>query len=130
SSDGGSASENLYSGYAEPYWVKLVREGSKFSGYVSSNGTTWTLVNLVNVSMGTNVYVGLCLSSSGYGASNTSTFSNVNVDAQDHSLPNGWSDQDMGSPSFAGSARYYDSNESPKFTFAVESSGQNVGGTR
>ncbi len=126
SSDGGNADMRGYSGYSAPCWVKLVRAGTSFTGYVSSNGTTWTLVRSVNVVMNQTIYVGLALSSSGYGSYNTSTLDNVNVTWKDSALPSGWSDQEVGTSSgIAGSARYYDDT----YTFAVEAAGQNVGGS-
>ena len=46
-----------------PYWVKLVRSGSVFSGYVSSDGVNWTLVGSSAISMASSVYVGLIVNS-------------------------------------------------------------------
>jgi len=42
-----------------PYWVRLVRSGSTLTGYVSTTGTTWTLVGSDTISMAASVYVGL-----------------------------------------------------------------------
>lgn len=42
-----------------PAWVRLVRTGSKFDGYISTDGQAWTLVGTWTVSMGSNVYLGL-----------------------------------------------------------------------
>jgi len=42
-----------------PYWVRLVRQGTTFSGYASANGTTWTLIGTDTIAMAASVYVGL-----------------------------------------------------------------------
>jgi hypothetical protein len=46
-----------------PYWVKIVRSGTTFTGYKSTDGTTWTSVGSATITMGTNVYVGLAVTS-------------------------------------------------------------------
>lgn len=46
-----------------PYWVKLVRSGNIFSGYVSANGVSWTLVGSDTINMVNTVYVGLAVTS-------------------------------------------------------------------
>jgi glucose/arabinose dehydrogenase/regulation of enolase protein 1 (concanavalin A-like superfamily) len=62
---------------AAPYWVKLTRSGNTFTGYSSSNGTTWTLVGSDTIAMAANVYVGLALTSHNNAALCTATFDNV-----------------------------------------------------
>src|SRR5207245_2835890 len=44
---------------AAPYWVKVNRTGNVFTGYVSSNGTTWTQVGSETISMSTSIFVGV-----------------------------------------------------------------------
>jgi regulation of enolase protein 1 (concanavalin A-like superfamily) len=46
-----------------PYWVKVVRSGTTLTGYQSVNGTTWTQVGSVSISMNANAYVGLAATS-------------------------------------------------------------------
>ncbi len=46
-----------------PYWVKLVRSGNLFTGYVSADGISWTLVGTDTVSMASSVLVGLAVTS-------------------------------------------------------------------
>ncbi|MBC8001234.1 MAG: hypothetical protein H7X97_01485 [Opitutaceae bacterium] len=46
-----------------PYWVKLVRSGSIFSGYESSDGERWTLIGSTNIAMKSETLVGLVTSS-------------------------------------------------------------------
>src|SRR6185369_11900606 len=38
---GGGSSQSQSTGLGAPYWVKLVRSGSSFRGYVSANGGAW-----------------------------------------------------------------------------------------
>ena len=60
---GGSSA--LFNGPSSPLpqWVRLVRAGTTFTGYTSSDGVNWTQVGQSNVTMGNTVYVGLLTSS-------------------------------------------------------------------
>jgi type II secretory pathway pseudopilin PulG len=60
-----------------PYWVKLTRVGNTLTGYESSNGSTWTLVGTDTVSMATNVYIGLCVTSHNDGTLCTAVIDNI-----------------------------------------------------
>jgi regulation of enolase protein 1 (concanavalin A-like superfamily) len=60
-----------------PEWLKLVRSGTTITGYTSNDGTTWTAVGNVTVSMASNVYIGLAVCSRTTSALNSSTFDNV-----------------------------------------------------
>ncbi len=64
---------------AAPYWVKLVRSGSTFTGYASSNGTSWTQVGSDTISMATNVYVGLALTAHNNSTLCTAVLDNVSA---------------------------------------------------
>lgn len=44
---------------AVPVWLKLVRSGSVFTAYGSSDGTTWTTISSSTIAMGSTIYVGL-----------------------------------------------------------------------
>src|SRR6202021_2565460 len=51
-----------------PYWVKVVRSGSTFAGYRSTDGVTWIQVGTsVTINMAQNYEVGLAV----FGGSNT-----------------------------------------------------------
>jgi hypothetical protein len=79
-----------------PYWVKLERDiAGNFSGYYSSNGTTWTPMawNPQNIVMGSNVYIGLALTAHNVGATCTAKFSNVTTTG---TVTGQWADQDIG----------------------------------
>jgi hypothetical protein len=50
-SDGNGTLDSQYSGGTATYpsWLKLVRTGTSYSGYYSTDGTTWNLVGTVNL---------------------------------------------------------------------------------
>lgn len=60
-STGGGA--NLVSGPANgpPGWVRISRSGNTFSGAGSTDGVNWTAIGSIDIPMGANVYVGLCV---------------------------------------------------------------------
>ena len=60
-----------------PGWVRLVREGSLFSAYRSTDGTTWSLVGTDTISMASTVYVGVAVTSHNTTARATATFTNL-----------------------------------------------------
>ena len=63
-----------------PYWVKLERDtAGNFNGYYSSDGVSWQAMawNPQRISMPTNVYIGLALTSHSSGVTCTAGFSNV-----------------------------------------------------
>jgi hypothetical protein len=82
-----------------PYWVKLERDiAGNFRGYYSSNGVTWQPMtwNPQYITMSSNVYVGLAVTSHNNNVTCEAKFSNVkmtgNVGPQ-------WTSQDIGIPS-------------------------------
>jgi RHS repeat-associated protein len=65
---------------ALPYWVKLVRSGSTFTGYTASDGVNWVQVGTTQtISMAQNVYVGLAASSDTTSSLSTATIDNVSI---------------------------------------------------
>ena len=62
-----------------PYWVKLVRTGDMFTGYLSADGKNWQRVDSVMIPMGKTIYVGLALTAHNNSALNSSLFDNVVV---------------------------------------------------
>jgi len=77
--DGSTASSTSGSGAPPNVWTRLVRTGSTISGYKSTNGTTWTLVNSRSITMATNIYIGLAVASGNATTLNESTFTNITV---------------------------------------------------
>jgi len=44
-----------------PIYLQVVRQGNKFSGYTSPNGSNWTLVGSATINMPENAYMGLAV---------------------------------------------------------------------
>jgi len=60
-------------------WLRLVRSGSTFTGYTSTNGTTWTFAFTATVSMSGCIYAGLFSESINANVTTTAVFDNVFV---------------------------------------------------
>jgi hypothetical protein len=73
----GTSTHTAGSAFAAPYWVKLKRTGNTLTGYESPNGTAWTQIGTDTVSMATNVYIGLCVTSHSDGALCTASIDSV-----------------------------------------------------
>ena len=71
-------------GVAAPYWVRVTRTGASnnvYTGYRSSNGTTWTQVGSVTMStIGQTALVGMAVTSHDAARSVTAAFSNVLIE--------------------------------------------------
>ncbi|MGB2717933.1 MAG: Ig-like domain-containing protein [Vicinamibacterales bacterium] len=65
-----------------PGWVRLVRSGSTFSGYESTDGTNWTLIGTETIDMPAGVYVGLAVTSHNTSMTSTATFTDVAITTQ------------------------------------------------
>ncbi|MCC6125341.1 MAG: cadherin domain-containing protein, partial [Pirellulales bacterium] len=78
-STGGSVGDVYGASVTAPYWIRLTRSGSTFTGEISTNGTTWTLVGTRTISMNTSVLIGLAVTSHNNGLLNTSTYTNVTL---------------------------------------------------
>jgi type II secretory pathway pseudopilin PulG len=76
---GGSTTFN-WPGYSEqaPCWLKVVRSGNTFSGYVSTDGSTWTQVgSSVTIALATDTYIGMAVCSANDGVLCTAVIDNV-----------------------------------------------------
>jgi len=63
-----------------PYWVKLSRSGNTFTGYVSADGTYWTQIGTSQtITMATNVFIGMAVSSQSIGSLVTASFDSVAI---------------------------------------------------
>lgn len=60
-------------------WVRLTRVGNTFTSFTSANGTTWTNVGSVTMTLNANCFVGLYVASGSSTSLNTSRFVNVTV---------------------------------------------------
>jgi len=76
---GGSTSGSRTSSLVAPYWVRVVRNGDTFTGYFSPDGVTWTQQGTITISMASNVYIGLVVSSRNSTQLCTATFDNVSI---------------------------------------------------
>ncbi len=89
-----------------PYWVKLERDvAGNFSGYYSADGSTWRSMfwNPQNISMNSNVYVGLALTSHDTALTCQAVFSNVTISG---TVVTQWANQDVGIESNAAEPLY------------------------
>ena len=66
---------------AAPTWLKLVRIDDSFSGFVSTDGKSWTLIGADLVAMGRGLNVGMAVTSHEDDAVSVATFDHVNVGA-------------------------------------------------
>jgi len=79
-----------------PYWVKIERDiAGNFQGYYSANGTTWTSMswNPQNISMSSNVYIGLAVTSHNTASTCQAQLSNVTITGSTGAM---WMNQDIG----------------------------------
>jgi hypothetical protein len=65
--------------FTAPRWVRLDRTGSTLAAYQSADGTNWTLVDTDTISMASNIYVGLAVSSHTAAAAATGVVDNVSI---------------------------------------------------
>jgi regulation of enolase protein 1 (concanavalin A-like superfamily) len=79
SSTGGSTSVGSAISSSLPRWVRVTRTGGSFTAYYSSNGTSWTKVTSTSITMASNIYIGLAVTSRSTSTLNTSVFDNVNA---------------------------------------------------
>lgn len=75
----GTSTHTAGSSVSAPYWVRLIRSGSTLTGYISSSGSSWSQVGSATISMNTNVYIGLPVTSHSSGVLCTSEVDNVTV---------------------------------------------------
>jgi hypothetical protein len=75
----GSGSGNISTANLKStYWLRLTRVGTQFTGYVSSDGITWSQTGSATIAMNNTIYIGLA--DSGYAGRwfmQTATFDNV-----------------------------------------------------
>ena len=104
---GGSAAQAQVTGQAVPKYLRVQRSGNSFTGYYSTNGTTWTQIGTAQtIAMATAAKAGLAVTSHVQGTLNTSTFNNVSVTAggaasyyiYQEALASDWSDWSWAQP--------------------------------
>ena len=76
---------NDQTGGVVPDWVEITRSGSTITGYVSSNGASWTEVGSYTFAAGalnTQVYIGLAVTAFNNSKISTATFDDVSISGQ------------------------------------------------
>jgi regulation of enolase protein 1 (concanavalin A-like superfamily) len=73
------AGGNRTPGFVVPYWVRVVRNGDTFTSYYSPDGVNWAQQGTISISMASNAYIGLVVSSRASAELATATFDNVSL---------------------------------------------------
>jgi hypothetical protein len=91
----GTSTADTTVGLAAPYWVKIERDLSgNFTAYHSANGSNWQMLATPdNISMSSNVYIGLAVTSHDAALTCQAVFSNVTTTG---SVTAQWAHQDIG----------------------------------
>ncbi|MHC4203190.1 MAG: hypothetical protein ACYSTT_00955 [Planctomycetota bacterium] len=92
---GGDSTSDTTGDITAPYWVKIERDiAGNFTASSSANGSTWEMQGVwENISMSSNVYVGLALTSHNAGVTCEAKFSNVTITGN---VGGQWTNQDIG----------------------------------
>jgi hypothetical protein len=94
----GASSFSQTTGITAPVWVKMVRSGTSFSGYTSSDGITWTQRGTTqSISIPAIVKAGMAVTSHDNTKTTTATISQISLFSSAT-----WSARDIGSPALAG----------------------------
>jgi polygalacturonase len=75
--NGGTTGSTTVTGITAPIFVEVVRSGSNFSAFYSSDGVTWNPIGSQTITMSSSALVGLAVSSSNNASTSTATFSNL-----------------------------------------------------
>ncbi len=100
----GGTSANILAGDTSttaPIWLKLVRSGSTFTGYKSSDGANWVKIGTVTVSMPQTIEAGLAVNSHNTTTPCVAAFDHVSLATTVH-----LTGTDIGGPTIAGSTSY------------------------
>ncbi|MHC4325396.1 MAG: PA14 domain-containing protein, partial [Planctomycetota bacterium] len=89
-----TTSNTTTGGIVAPHWVKIERDiTGNFTGYSSADGSTWEMIGTENIPMGSNVYIGLAVTSHDVALTCQAVFTNVTTSGNVGTL---WSNQDIG----------------------------------
>jgi regulation of enolase protein 1 (concanavalin A-like superfamily) len=128
--DGGIAAQQASPSGAAPAYLEVARSGTSFTAYTSADGSTWTpvpdsTVSLPNLS-GT-ILAGLAVTSHNTGTVGSATFTSVAIagtaPAPPTLCPTGWTCEDIGYPTPAGSETLSDGS------WTVQGGGGDMWGT-
>ena len=80
STTGGTSTSVSTNNVTLPYWLEVVRNGNTFTEYIARDGVNWVEIeSATTISMATNVYIGLAVSSDNTGELATAVFDNVSI---------------------------------------------------
>jgi hypothetical protein len=89
-----TSEEDTTTDIVAPQWVKIERDmAGNFTGSYSADGSTWTVQGTDNIPMGTNVHIGLALTSHDVALTCQAVFTNVSTTGN---VTGQWIDQDIG----------------------------------
>lgn len=86
---------------AAPFWVRLVRVGTRVTAFSSSEGRVWTPIGSDTVALGAVAYAGIAVTSHVAGTAATAVVSQVSV--RGIGVPAPWRAGDVGGPAIPGS---------------------------
>jgi hypothetical protein len=89
---------------APPYWVKIERIGDTFTGYVSADGSSWTMLGTADVVMSAPVYIGICVTSHQAGENRTFQFEGIKTTG---SVTGAWQGAVIDSPKYNSAQNLY-----------------------
>ena len=73
------SSSRSETGSTPDLWVRITRAGDALSGYTSTDGVNWTQIASRNITMGSNIYIGLAATSGAADVVGSAAFDNVTV---------------------------------------------------
>ena len=110
-----------------PVWLSLTRSGTRVTAALSANGSAWTEIGNITLSMGSTVEIGLVVCSHDASRRSSATFDHVSVDTADEehssSLPEPWRFSDVGTTGLAGTAVWTSGG------FSITGAGADIWGT-
>jgi regulation of enolase protein 1 (concanavalin A-like superfamily) len=129
---GGRPSTITQQDFRMPNWLRLSRTGNQFDAYISTDGSSWTLLGSTTLAMNATVYIGMAAASAQHAVWMTTSFDHVSIvgvgtpaPPPPDPLPAGWSHADIGNVGATGNATYQTSSG----TFSVAGAGSDVWGT-
>jgi len=77
--NGASSNADIGTVVAPPYWVRIDRSGATFTGFVSSDGKSWSQVGTTVIPMTDPVLIGICVTSHEAGVERTFQFEGISA---------------------------------------------------
>ncbi len=79
---GGFTGATNQTGLTAPYWLRIKRAGTFFTGAYSADGVTWTPLGTQSFSMPATLYIGMAVTGKNTGVLSAAAFDNVSITAQ------------------------------------------------